>query len=68
MTSQLFHHLLCTNDAETEPGDGGDYNSIHTGGCLIDGAVNGGDGIKVLSLKWYTSGEKLYMILRAHLN
>ena len=44
MTSALLHHLLCTNDTETEPGDKGDEgtdNSIFSGGCSIDGAVNG---------------------------
>ena len=42
VTSQLLHNLLYTNDTDTEPGDGGGNNSIHLGGCLIDGAVNGG--------------------------
>jgi hypothetical protein len=41
MTSALLHHFLCTIDTQTEPGDDGDDNSIHSGGCLIDEAVDG---------------------------
>jgi hypothetical protein len=41
MTSALLHQMLRTNDTETEPGHDCDDNSIHSVGCLIDGAVDG---------------------------
>ena len=41
-TSEILHHFLHKNDTETEPGDDGDDNSIHSGGCFIHGAVDGG--------------------------
>ena len=55
MTSELLYHLLLTTEAE--PADEGDDNSIHSGGCLIDGAVDGGIQDKITKFemlhKWW---------------
>jgi hypothetical protein len=51
-------------DTETEPGDDGDDNIMHSGDCLVMEQSMEAIGTKVLSVIWYTCIEKLYMILR----